>query len=547
MCVWFPLWPVQRLRSGRRGPSPALESGQTSARAPGPSRPLRPLIFFTEGRRGFEVVVYSSEAKEWGVRIGMPLGEVQSLLPCPPQRVSRPGLNAGSGSGSYARGREPGPGPTPKLRLPVLKRFDPVADRLRLQKIAQSCLGYSPLVGLEESAAPESLWLDISGSEALFAGEQGLAERVRSDLAKQGIQVRVAIADSWGAAWGASHFGEAEIALIPAGQQERVLAPLPVAALRISDSVCRSLEALDVKTIGQLLRLPRSSLPSRFGKDLVRRLDQALGLAPELLIAERLVEPLRAEWLFEDPVVDRQTLDHVCEALLEQLLAKLDQRRAGLRELACHWLGTGTEPTTLRLLRPTTDRRHLQGLLRLQCERRVFTAGVHGIRMEVVEMGLSVIRQATLFGDDEDKHPQALAELVDRLSTRLGRQGVLRMRLTTDPQPEFSYETVPWLDARGTPEESGIAVASRLRCRPLRLLRVPQPLVIQAVSAVGLPDRVHQSAVVRINGPERIETGWWRGPDLKRDYYRLDLANGTMLWVFVDRETRRWFLHGLFV
>ncbi len=53
--------------------------------------------------------------------------------------------------------------------------------------------------------------------------------------------------------------------------------------------------------------------------------------------------------------------------------------------------------------------------------------------------------------------------------------------------------------------------------------------------------------MVRITGPERIETGWWRGPDAKRDYYRLDLANGAALWAFIDRDTGGWFLHGLFV
>jgi protein ImuB len=58
---------------------------------------------------------------------------------------------------------------------------------------------------------------------------------------------------------------------------------------------------------------------------------------------------------------------------------------------------------------------------------------------------------------------------------------------------------------------------------------------------------VNGSLVSKIRGPERIETGWWRGPDVKRDYYCLDLANGVTLWVFLDRETGRWFLHGLCV
>ena len=418
----------------------------------------------------------------------------------------------------------------------------------RLRSLALHCLKYSPLVGLEEVPAPESLWLDISGSEALFGGESGLSDRLRADLSEQRVQTRIATADSWGTAWAVSHYGEADISSVPPGQSASWLVPLPVAALRISDTARRSLQLLDVVTIGQLMRLPRSSLPSRFGKELVRQLDRALGLAPELLTAERPIEPLFVEWLFEEPVSDRQALDRVCEVLLEQLLVALDERRAGLRELACHWLGTATEPTSLRLLRPTTERRHLSGLLRLQNERRLFTSGVHGVRMEVVEMGLATVRQATQFEDDmHDKHTQASAELIDRLSIRLGRHAVLRPRLTPDPQPEFACESVSWLDAQTSAESDPITDASRRRCRPLRLLHSPQPLAVREDSDTGLPCRVNRSVVVRISGPERIDAGWWRGADTKRDYYRLELESGAALWAFVDRDTGRWFLHGLFV
>ena len=420
-------------------------------------------------------------------------------------------------------------------------------DRSRLQELARHCHRYSPLVGLEESPWPESLWLDISGSEVLFGGEQGLAETLRNDLAQQGFQARVAIADSWGAAWGICHFGPTDIALISAGQQRKELTPLPIAALRITPQVSQSLQTLDIVTVGQLLSLPPTSLPSRFGRELVRRIDQALGLIPELLTAERLAEPFVAEWLFEEPVEDRQTLDHVCEVLLEQLLTRLDQRQAGLRELACHWLGTTVVAMSLRLLRPTTDRRHLQNLLRLQCERQAFLTGVHGVRMEVVELGLPQLRQRTLLDDDDqDQHARELAELVDRLSIRLGRTAVLRPRLTTDHQPEFACEFRPWLDQRTAADTAVIIPSSRLRCRPMRLLRTPELLLVQQMSAAGLPSLVNQTLVMRIHGPERIETGWWRGADIKRDYYRLELANGATLWVFIDRTQQQWFLQGLF-
>ena len=237
MCVWCPVWPVQRLLSAQ----PELRG--------------RPLILFAESQKKQSVTAYSSEAVPFGIRVGLPLAEARSLLPTISSRHQRQPLSK-----------------------QIFKRADPVADRTRLQALALHCQRYSPLVGLEAASAPESLWLDISGCENLFGGERGLTEALRADLVQQDIRVHIAIADTWGTAWGVSHFAEPAVSLVPAGEQSTALAPLPVAALRLSGAVVDSLHSLDVSTIGHLMRLPRASLPSRFGKELVRRLDQALGM-----------------------------------------------------------------------------------------------------------------------------------------------------------------------------------------------------------------------------------------------------------------------------
>jgi protein ImuB len=52
--------------------------------------------------------------------------------------------------------------------------------------------------------------------------------------------------------------------------------------------------------------------------------------------------------------------------------------------------------------------------------------------------------------------------------------------------------------------------------------------------------------IVRHWGPERIETGWWRGRSLRRDYYRLETRSGHWLWVFRQLTDGKWFLHGMF-
>lgn len=74
--------------------------------------------------------------------------------------------------------------------------------------------------------------------------------------------------------------------------------------------------------------------------------------------------------------------------------------------------------------------------------------------------------------------------------------------------------------------------------RPLWMLDEPQRLAPARGSWPGL--RLE-------SGPERIETGWWDGGDVARDYYVAIDARGRRLWIFRRRFIpRHWFLHGIF-
>ena len=149
-----------------------------------------------------------------------------------------------------------------------------------------------------------------------------------------------------------------------------------------------------------------------------------------------------------------------------------------------------------------------------------------------------------------------LESLLNRLSNRLGEEAVLSARLCPDFQPERSVEYHPVtkggdshplikgnqdrpLKKRGKWNRQTGAESHPLRSprqRPLRLL--PQPQVAQVWSVVpdGPPIRLiwrdgeHQ--ILRCEGPERIETGWWRPGPCLRDYFRAEMDNGRRLWLF---------------
>jgi protein ImuB len=46
--------------------------------------------------------------------------------------------------------------------------------------------------------------------------------------------------------------------------------------------------------------------------------------------------------------------------------------------------------------------------------------------------------------------------------------------------------------------------------------------------------------------PERIESGWWVGREIRRDYHMAMTEQGERLWVYRDCATDEWYLHGIF-
>ena len=62
--------------------------------------------------------------------------------------------------------------------------------------------------------------------------------------------------------------------------------------------------------------------------------------------------------------------------------------------------------------------------------------------------------------------------------------------------------------------------------------RLPEPLGIEAPQEL-------------LAGPERIESGWWDGADIARDYYLARGAAGAHWWVYRDLRSGAWHLHGL--
>ncbi len=548
LCIWLPNWPIQRLSVVH----PELKQ-----------HPLA--LYEVDSRRGQLVAYCNRTSRTRGVHCGMRLSDAQALIVPDSKKSSktadRQSADGQSADGQTADGRQRAD--QPALRF---QPHDPQADREALADLAVWCEQFSPLVGLEESERPEGLLLDVTGLASLFGGEDLLARQIVMRLRQRGYYGHLAIAHTVGAAWGISRFGirlaseqtrvEQRVFISTSRRDEEALAALPLTALRLSPSVVEMLAELGIQCIDQLRSLPRSGLATRFGQHVVKRLDQALGDLEEVIVAHRPPALFSAGSSLEHPTAHRQTLDQIVSNLVQQVARQLAQRSEGAVRLVCSLFCDRTSPVDIRigLFQPTSNASHLMDLVRMQMELLVVPGAVDRIHVEVTATGKLQQQQQRLFGNQTSGQTRKLAILVDQLSSRLGRQHVVRAELQATANPELAFRYVPLAGndrtrsgRRANRPSSPVHAPDQ---RPLRCYIPPVPVHVVAIAPYGPPSVLHfqnqRFAVARHWGPERIETQWWRGQSVRRDYFRVETDTGMRFWIFRRLQDQAWFLQGEF-
>lgn len=429
---------------------------------------------------------------------------------------------------------------------------DPAADADGLNKLALWTLQrISPVVMADP---PDGLVIDTTGADHLHGGEAAMLDMLVERFAAAGVEARAVVADTWGAAHAAARFLRQPALVVPPGGAETLLRHLPIAALRLDAGIVSGLSVLGFDRIGDLLDQPRAPLTLRFGPELWRRIDQALGKVAEPIEPMRPAEIVEVRRVFGEPIGAPDTIARYTGALASALCSELESRGLGARrlDLLFHRVDNSLQAIRVGTAQPVRDIKRLTRLL----TDRIETIDP-GFGIEVMELAAILVEPLAnkQVISSLVEEPQAdISDLVDVLANRVGEHRLCRFTPVQSDVPERSVATVSPLAP-----ETGATWDGDWQ-RPPRLLSRPEPVETMAL----LPDnppvwftwRGVRRRVRRADGPERIRGEWWkRDAEMAtvRDYFRVEDEAGERYWLFrsgdgehAESGSQRWFLHGIF-
>jgi protein ImuB len=484
------------------------------AAAPPAEAPL--VLIGREGRRRV-VLAVDVAAQAVGLRVGMPATKAQALVP---------GL--------------------------IIKDADPAADAEALDRLAIWALQrYAPIVAADPQ---DGIVIDVTGAAHLHGGEDAMVKGMVERIAASGIAARAALADSWGSAHALARFAARPAIVIPPGESAKAILDLPIRALRLPKDMVDGLRVLGFESIGELAAKPRAPLALRFGPELGRRLDQAMGRLGEPVDPVRPPDLMEVRRAFAEPIGAAETIARYTGELVVLLCEALETKGLGARrlDLLFHRVDNRIEAVRVGTALPVRD---VKRLTRMLCDKIETVDPGFGIEIMSLAASRAEPLAAKQMISSLTEEPEAdVSGLIDTLANRVGEGRIYRFAPVASDVPERSVKRIVPLAP-----DTGEAWPGHWP-RPSRLLPTPEPIDTVAL----LPDhppvsftwRGIRRRVKRADGPERVFGEWWkRDAELVavRDYFQVEDEAGERYWIYragdgEDAATgsHRWFLHGVF-
>lgn len=370
---------------------------------------------------------------------------------------------------------------------------------------------------------PRALVMEVESSFSLFGPWERFEARLREELAGLGFRHRIVLAPNPAAARFLCNVHDG-LAVQHKDSLRQTLEQMPVSRAGFNAEVAVAFSRMGLHRLHQVLALPRDGLTRRFPDSVLKHLDTLLGLRAQALdcYAPPDVFDIRIELNFD--VWSHQALLFPLRRLTSDLAAFLAGRDSGVQRFVLHLEHREGEDSlvSVGLLSAERDAAMLFELARGRLEQLQVRAPVQALRLLAKDLPSFVPHKHELF-DDRPQQSLPWEQLRERLRARLGDDAVAALAVHADHRPEQA-----WRQASARP-----ALTTGAGQRPGWLLQEPQQAQLYGLRILA--------------GPERIETGWWDGGDMRRDYYLIETPAGQRGWAYrpVGEGGPLW-LHGWF-
>jgi protein ImuB len=426
----------------------------------------------------------------------------------------------------------------------------PPREAEALYAVAMAMLQYTPQVAEAEEG---TLLMDVGASLRLFGGVRALCRRVRENVRALGFSASLGCAPTARGAWLLARAGSGNMRYRRTVKMPSLVRRLDLLEVLLAPPArpyASWFEGIGCISFGELRRLPRPGLQRRCGRALLDLVDAAYGLSPELYEWIAAPETFSARIELFDRIDDAELLLAGARRLLLQLTGWLCARQLAVERIVLsleHERGRVARPPTcveVALAEPAWRDEHLVRLLKERLAKLVLEAPVIGIGLEAKQLQTMAPPNESLFpepgGTEEDR-----MRMLELLVARLGAENVLQALPMADYRPEQANMWVP--------VQQKISDRARNAQMPPDVMSLPRPTWLLA-KPIALLMREHRpfygSPLRMASNPERIEAGWWDGPQT-RDYFIAEGQDHALYWVYrerigADEEEPRWYLHGLF-
>jgi protein ImuB len=415
-----------------------------------------------------------------------------------------------------------------------------------LKRIAQWCIRFTPFAGVD---ADDGIILDATGCSHLWGGDDQYVKDLISRIQSKGFIVKVAMADTIGAAWAAARFSNNN-PVIPPGEHTQALLQFPLDSLRLERATVQRLQQLGLYQVKDIASMQRTALRRRFGKSVLQKIDQAFGTTEEYFEPVIQTEPYEERLPCIEPIVRLEGIQFALEQLLDALCKRLAKEGKGIRsaELNCYRLDGKIIMATIGTSTASVNAKHLFKLFELKLSSIEPDLGIELFVLVAKKLEEYDPKQQQ-FWKQTSLNSSLVSEFVDRVAGKIGEAALRRYLPAEHFLPERSFRLAESLKEASTTEWY------LDRPRPIVLLPTPEGIEVTA----PIPDyppmmfrykgKLHK--IMKADGPERIEQEWWIRDGRHRDYYAVEDEKGCRYWLFRSghydaAKTYKWFIHGFF-